>query len=132
VREVDRLLGLNDQTMFLPDSSLSVRLLAVHLLTILSNNGQLNKDSSLALFQRTNLHTINSLYTSSLTMEMANGLAMDTATAHRLPLPMATQSRNKPVTTRIFLRAHLSDLPHLLAVALRLTTRNNCLLCILS
>ena len=72
----------------------------------------------------TNPLTINSPWLSSLTTEPANGLAMDMAMADHLSLRMAIRSRNMRLTPKMDLHAHLSDRLHLLAEALRLTTRN--------
>ena len=72
----------------------------------------------------TSILTINSPWLSSLIMEPANGLAMGMAMADHLSLRMAIQSPNKRLTPKTDLHAHLSDHRHLLAEALRLTTRN--------
>ena len=127
VRDLDRLLGLDDQIMFLP-----VWGLAAHQQSLLFSNSQSNRDSSLAMSRRTNHLTINSPLPNSLIMEPANGLAMGTAMADLLFLRTATRSRNKRLTPKTDLHAHLSDLPLLPDEVLRLTIRNKWPTCILS
>lgn len=125
VRDLDRLLGLDDQITFLPAWDLAAHQLSLHF-----DNSQSNRDSSLASSQRTNLHNIISLFPSSPITETANGQATDTAMPDHLSLRTATQSHSTRLTTKPDLHAHLSDLLHLLAEVLRLTTHNKWPTCI--